>query len=169
MADRYHLIGLSLPRFDTDLALAGLGLGMVIAPLSAAILRIVPPNEHGVASAGVVVARTIGMLIGYASLTVWALHRFHELAAGIDPPQYPIPTTEMPANSTAYQQLLDTYNQAMTVYTAKVNELLLNEYHVIFRATALLCVVAAAVSLAIATRRTAETAVVVEDGAAATA
>lgn len=82
-----HDLGLfSLPAFDTDLVLAGIGLGLVIGPLTSATLRTVPGAQHGIASASVVVARMIGMLIGLASLSAWGLYKFNQYLAEMPKP-----------------------------------------------------------------------------------
>jgi hypothetical protein len=81
------------------------------------------------------------MLVGFSALTGWGLNRFHKLTADLTPPIYPFADPS--------QANMDSYNAKMAVYTGKVSEALLTEYHEIFLITAALCVIAAVVAFAI--------------------
>jgi MFS family permease len=59
----------------------GLGVGLALAPVNNAILADCPPEAQGTASALVVVARMVGMVVGLALLTAIGLHRYYAAVA----------------------------------------------------------------------------------------
>ncbi|MFB4264112.1 MFS transporter [Nonomuraea sp. GTA35] len=119
---------------DRDLVLAGLGLGLVIAPVSSAVLRVSTAAQHGVASAAVVVARMMGMLIGIAAVSAWGFYRFQSLTAQLDTP---LPFGVDP----------ETYQRRLADYTAQVQAALHTEYTEMFLVTSFICVAGAAVAV----------------------
>ncbi len=64
---------------DVALALCGVGFGLVIAPLTAGVLALTRGESHGLATSLVVLARTMGMLVGLSALTAFGLYRFHQI------------------------------------------------------------------------------------------
>ncbi|WP_007025025.1 MFS transporter [Saccharomonospora iraqiensis] len=127
----YRLGPVPLPKADVDLALVGFGLGLVIAPISAVVLRLTPPEQHGIASAGVVVARMTGMLVGIAALSAWGMHRFHSLTATLDVPLRILFDSD------------EQFRSAMDDYTAALREAMVTQYTEIFAITGVVCLAGA--------------------------
>lgn len=68
------------------LALAGFGIGLALAPVNNAALADAPQDAHGTASALVVVARMVGMVVGIALLTAIGLHHYYGVVAALPDP-----------------------------------------------------------------------------------
>ncbi|MFL6080039.1 MAG: MFS transporter [Ornithinibacter sp.] len=68
------------------LALAGLGIGLALAPVNDAALAQATSDTSGTASALVVVARMVGMVVGIALLTAIGLHQYYGLVATLPDP-----------------------------------------------------------------------------------
>ena len=77
---------LSAPSASVPLVLAGLGFGLALAPVNAALLAATAPAVHGVASALLVVARMVGMLVGISALTTVGLHRYYAVQGRLPTP-----------------------------------------------------------------------------------
>ena len=68
-----------------SLVAAGLGFGLAIAPVNAVLLEHTADAVHGVASALLIVARMVGMLIGISALTTVGLRAFYAASEKIPP------------------------------------------------------------------------------------
>jgi MFS family permease len=78
-SDELSLHAGPLRQADIALAICGFGFGVVIAPLTAAVLALTRGQSHGLATSLVVLARTMGMLVGLSALTAFGLYRFHQI------------------------------------------------------------------------------------------
>ena len=117
-----------LRQADIALAVCGLGFGIVIAPLTAAVLALTRDQSHGLATSLVVLARTMGMMVGLSALTAFGLHRFHQILGT------PV--------------LTDPDLRARVDHLARlVAAAFLQEYREIFSIAAAICAVAAVVML----------------------
>jgi len=135
---RHNIFGLfTVPAMHADLLVAGLGLGLVIGPLSSAALRVVPAAQHGIASAAVVVARMTGMLIGVAALSAWGLYRFNQIVAGL--------SAKIPPNATLMQRVA----AQATLYLKAFADM----YGDIFKVTVGICVAGALLGLLVSGRK----------------
>ncbi|MGY2875175.1 MFS family permease [Marmoricola sp. URHA0025 HA25] len=68
------------------LALTGLGFGLALAPVNAALLASTDAAAHGVTSALLVVSRMVGMLVGISALTTIGLRRYYAVSADFPSP-----------------------------------------------------------------------------------
>ena len=102
----------------------------------------VPAAQHGIASAAVVVARMIGMLIGVAALSAWGLYKFNqylqERLAALPPADADSPGGILVA---ATARLAEASRQAYVL-----------QYGEIFKITCIVCIVGAALALLISGR-----------------
>lgn len=73
------------PIATLPLLLGGLGFGLALAPVNAAVLASTDDDVHGLASAFVVVARMVGMLVGISALTTIGLRRYYAEQADLPP------------------------------------------------------------------------------------
>jgi MFS family permease len=74
---RWGLSTLSDWSANLSLVSGGLGFGLALAPVNAAVLASTDRKAHGLATAGVVVARMVGMLVGISALTTIGLRRYY--------------------------------------------------------------------------------------------
>jgi len=133
--DREALAGAAA---TVTLVAGGLGFGIAIAPVNAALLAATEHAVHGVASALVVVARMVGMLVGISGLTTIGLARFYAVEARIPGPDVLCP--DDPGRCPAY--------------TSALKDAGLAQLHAVFGGAAVCALVAAALALLLLGTRT---------------
>ncbi|HET7532023.1 MAG TPA: MFS transporter [Nocardioidaceae bacterium] len=82
----WGLTSLEDPVATVPLVMAGLGFGLALAPVNASLLAATADAVHGVASALLVVARMVGMLVGISALTTIGLRRYYSVQVDLPTP-----------------------------------------------------------------------------------
>jgi hypothetical protein len=125
------------PRRSIDLAVTGLGFGLVLAPLAGSVLDAARNGNETVGAASLTIARMIGMMVGLSSLTTWGLGEFERRVA-----HHPVPLPTPGQSQHAYHVAMDQYNAAVTAAALFVFDRL-------FLVAAVLCAIAAIIALAL--------------------
>jgi len=76
---------LEMSRMGLDLAVTGVGVGLVIAPIAAAAINAARRSDLGIASGLVIVMRLLGMTLGISALTAWGVSRLNEALTSLPP------------------------------------------------------------------------------------
>jgi hypothetical protein len=113
------------------LALTGLGFGLALAPVNAALLASTDDSTHGVTSALLVVSRMVGMLVGISALTTIGLRRYYAVQVDIPSPN----------------DVCENGRTRCAAYTRMIEEAGIEQLHAIFIGAALCAVVAGIAAL----------------------
>jgi MFS family permease len=127
----WGLTSLESPVATVPLVMAGLGFGLALAPVNASLLAATADAVHGVASALLVVARMVGMLVGISALTTIGLRRYYSVQVDLPTP------TEVCGGATRCAE-----------YTTLLKEAGLAQLQTVFVGAAACAVVAGALALA---------------------
>jgi len=114
-----------------SLVVAGLGFGLVIAPVNAVLLEYTADAVHGVASALLIVARMVGMLLGISALTTIGLRAFFAASEAIPPAE----------------QLCDGQAALCEAYRDAVRDAGIAQLHAVFLGAAVCAMIAAVLGL----------------------
>ena len=123
-------LGVGEPELTWQLAVAGFGYGLVIAPLTVKALESAAEGYRSTAAALVVVARMMGMTLGLAALSAWGVEQFQVLTADLHLP-LPLPGEAM-----------EDYGKKVADYQQGLNQAGLTLFHNFLRVAAAAALVA---------------------------
>jgi len=130
---QWGMDSLHSPTASVPLVLAGAGIGLAMAPVNASLLSATGAEVHGVASALLVVARTVGKLVGISALTTIGLRRYYAAQ------------TDLPAPMDVCGHGVSRCDK----FSLILQEAGLTQLHTIFFGAAVCCLVAGAVALVV--------------------
>lgn len=118
------------PAMTIHLITAGVGFGLLIAPIALAATNTIEEMHRGSAAAVITATRLVGMTAGLAALTAWGSARFDGLVAGIRLP------FALPGETAAESQ------QRALDFGTRVNEAGLTLFNNFFLVAMVLCLIA---------------------------
>ena len=129
MCSRWEL-GVDDPELTLQLLLAGVGFGLVIAPILHRALQAVGEDYRATAASLVTVARMMGMTLGLAAMSAWGVEHFQVLTSGLELP--------LPQAGESTEAL----NARVAQYTEVINDAGLTVFRAFFRAAAIVALAA---------------------------
>ncbi len=123
-------IGVDDPELTLQLLLAGVGFGLVIAPILHRALQAVGEDYRATAASLVTVARMMGMTLGLAAMSAWGVEHFQVLTADL----------ELPLRQAG--ESTEALNARVAQYADDVNAAGLSVFRAFFRAAALVSLAA---------------------------
>ena len=117
-------IGVGDPELTLQLLLAGVGFGLVIAPILHRALQAVGEDYRATAASLVTVARMMGMTLGLAAMSAWGVEHFQVLTSDLELP------LQQAGEST------EALNARIAQYAEDVNTAGLSVFRAFFRAAA---------------------------------
>ena len=118
------------PRLTLELMVGGLGFGLVITPITIAVLDGAAAHQKATASALVTVMRMVGMIVGVSALSSFGQDRFRSLVGGIALP------VRMPG------EMQGAFEERAAIYDSQVIDASLTFFHEMFLAALVVCLVA---------------------------
>ena len=129
LCSRWEL-GVGDPELTLQLLLAGVGFGLVIAPILHRALSAVGEDYRATGASLVTVSRMMGMTLGLAAMSAWGVEHFQVLTSGLE-----FPILQPGETSAAHAARLEQY-------TADLNTAGLTVFRNFFRAAAIIALAA---------------------------